>query len=114
MGFALFEILMVITTLEPPSKDGKAIWLFVWGVFTTLMFMGTLNANRAVQFVFASLALLFYLLCMGVYIHKVQLLAGYVGIVCGSSALYLGWAEVMNELAGRELCPIYPVVEKWF
>jgi len=114
MGFALFEILMVVTTLDPPSKDGKAVWLFVWGVFTTLMFMGTLNANRAVQFVFASLALLFYLLCLGVYIHKVHILAGYVGIVCGSSALYLGWAEVMNELAGRELCPIYPVVEKWF
>jgi len=114
MGFALFEILMVITELEPPSKDGKAVWLCVWGLFTLLNFIGTLNANRVVQFVFASLTTLFFLLAAGVDNHDIHVLAGYVGIVCGSSALYLGWAEVMNELAGRELCYIGPVKNKVF
>jgi len=114
MGFALFEILMVITELEPPSKDGKAVWLCVWGLFTLLNFIGTLNANRVVQFVFASLTVLFFLLAAGVDNHDIHVLAGYVGIVCGSSALYLGWAEVMNELAGRELCYIGPVKNKVF
>uniref|UniRef100_A0A6U9LTQ1 Acetate uptake transporter n=1 Tax=Oxyrrhis marina TaxID=2969 RepID=A0A6U9LTQ1_OXYMA len=96
MGFALFEILMVISPLNPPAKDGKAVWLAVWGVFTLLNFIGTLNANRVVQFVFASLTTLFFMLAIGVHSHGMHVAAGYVGIICGSSAMYLGWAEVMN------------------
>jgi len=114
MGFALFEILMVVTDLPVPAKDGKVVWLCVWGIFTSLMFIGTLNANRVVQFVFASLALLFFLLAIGVHNEDVHIVAGYVGIVCGASAMYLGWAEVMNELAGRELCYVGPVKNKVF
>jgi succinate-acetate transporter protein len=36
-------------------------------------------------------------------------LAGWEGIVCGASAIYLAMAEVVNEKLGRIVLPICPV-----
>lgn len=41
------------------------IYLAMWGIFTAFMFIGTLKANRALQFVFANLTVLFALLAFG-------------------------------------------------
>ncbi|KGT88425.1 hypothetical protein NG99_21975 [Erwinia typographi] len=83
------------------------IWLALWGVFTLFMFFGTLRANRALQFVFASLTVLFALLAFGNLTGRagVLTLAGYEGILCGASAIYLAMAEVINEQLGRTVLP---------
>lgn len=90
-------------------KAEMAGYLFMWGLFTLWMFISTLKTNRVLQFVFASLALLFFLLALGVYNETVHMIAGYEGIVCGFSAIYLAMAEVANEAYGREIFPIFPV-----
>lgn len=83
-------------------------YLALWGVFTLFMFFGTLRGNRALQFVFASLTVLFALLAYGNITanHAVLRFAGYEGIVCGASAIYLAMAEVINEQLGRTVLPI--------
>lgn len=90
-------------------KAEMAGYLAMWGLFTAWMFISTLKANRALQLVFASLALLFFLLAIGQYNPTVYTIAGYEGIVCGFSAIYLAMAEVTNETYGREVLPIWPV-----
>lgn len=84
------------------------VWLALWGIFTLFMFFGTLQANRALQFVFASLTLLFALLAVGNITgsESILKLAGYEGIICGASAIYLAMAEVINEQLGRKALPI--------
>lgn len=84
------------------------IYLAVWGIFTIFMFFGTLQATRMLQFVFASLAVLFILLAIGNIVGNdtVIHLAGWVGIICGASAIYLAMGEVINEQAGRRVLPI--------
>ena len=37
----------------------------MWGIFTAVMFLGTLKLSRAAQFVFGSLTVLFFLLAIG-------------------------------------------------
>jgi len=37
----------------------------MWGIFTGLLFIGTLKINKALQFVFASLTLLFFFTGIG-------------------------------------------------
>jgi succinate-acetate transporter protein len=95
------------------ASDGMAMasYLFLWGVFTALMFIGTLKLNRALQFVFGSLALLFFLLAAGDITGSATLkkIAGYEGIVCGFSAIYTGLAQVLNEVHGKILAPLGPV-----
>ncbi len=91
-----------------PIEVAMAAYFFLWGLFTFVMFFGTLKANRALQFVFLSLAILFFLLTIrDLTDHTIiATLAGYEGIICGLSAIYTALAEVLNEVHGRTLLPI--------
>jgi hypothetical protein len=104
------------------SQEAFAAYFFMWGLFTFAMFFGTLKANRALQVVFMSLAILFFLLAV-----KSALLAytsltttnlelftriiGVEGMICGFSAIYLALAEVLNEVHGKTVLPIGQVAK---
>lgn len=45
--------------VEAPDAASLAAYLFMWGVFTAVMFVGTLKISRGLQVVFATLAVLF-------------------------------------------------------
>lgn len=104
-----------ITALNPsigaPGSASMAAYFFMWGLFTFVMFFGTLKANRAIQFVFMSLAILFFLLTAKELTGNSTLatIAGYEGIICGLSAVYLGLAQVLNEAHGKAFLPIGPM-----
>ena len=93
------------------STDAMIAYLSVWGVFTFLLFFGTLKLNRALQFVFASLTILFFLLVAGDVTGNPTLktFTGYEGIICGAAAIYTGIATLLNEMYGRVVLPIWPV-----
>ena len=93
---------------DAPETSAMAAYLFMWGLFTAVMFIGTLKLNRALQFVFASLAVLFFLLALGDCIGSITIkrIAGYEGIICGLSAIYTALAQLLNELYGRTVAPI--------
>lgn len=90
------------------DKAFLGIFLALWGIFTAFMFIGTLKANKALQFVFGSLTILFALLAIGNICenHTIINIAGFEGIICGASAIYLAMAEVLNEQYGRTILPI--------
>lgn len=85
-----------------------AWYLVMWGMFTAFMFVGTLRGNRVLQFIFGSLTVLFFLLAIRDFTGNelIGRIAGYEGIVCGLSAIYLAMAEVINEQYGRTVLPI--------
>ncbi|HMD60179.1 MAG TPA: acetate uptake transporter [Opitutaceae bacterium] len=115
MFWLAFATLVVLPKLVPsiPAPSGGAIiaFLAIWGLFTAVMFFGTLRLNRALQVVFGTLTVLFFLLAAGDYLESAGLkrFAGYEGIVCGLSAMYTGLALVLNEVVGRTVLPIGPV-----
>jgi len=104
--------LIVIPTLIPgvtgPGDTAMGCYLFMWGLFTGLMFISTLKKPKALQFVFGSLTILFWLLALGHFLQNpdITIVAGYEGIICGLSAIYLAMAEVMNETYGKTILPI--------
>jgi uncharacterized protein len=93
---------------EAPSKGAMAAYLFMWGLFTCVMFVGTLKLNRALQFVFGSLTILFWLLALADVTDTVAItrVAGVEGIICGLSAIYTGLAQVLNEVYGKTVLPL--------
>jgi hypothetical protein len=93
---------------DATSKDAMAAYLLMWGLFTAVMFIGTLRANRALQFVFGSLTILFILLALGEATGNgtVTMIAGYEGLLCGFSAIYAGLAQVLNEMYKRTVAPL--------
>jgi succinate-acetate transporter protein len=90
-----------------------ATYFFMWGMFTLVMFFGTLKSNRGLQFVFMSLVVLFFMLAAVRLTGNVTLLkiTGCEGIICGASAVYTGLAEVLNEAHGRTVVPLGNVNE---
>jgi hypothetical protein len=94
--------------LQSADSTAMAAYFFMWGLFSILMFFGTLKTNLALQFVFISVAVLFFLLTAQELTASADLgtIAGYEGIICGLSAFYLALAEVLNEIHGKKLLPI--------
>ena len=83
-------------------------YLTLWAVFTGFMFIGTLKHNRATQVVFASLTVLFVMLAVGDFMgsHSIKVMAGYVGIFCGASAVYNSVAQIVNNEFGKAILPL--------
>ncbi len=98
-----------VDSLTVGNDAGFMGWyLFLWGLFTVVMFLGTLRKNRALRVVFASLAILFFLLAAGEWSgsETVTRIAGFEGILCGASAVYLAAAELLNETYRRTVLPV--------
>lgn len=111
--FWLSLVFIIISTVERPAvtpdNTAWAAYLFIWGLFTLMMFFGTLKTNRALQTIFLSLAILFFLLTAAHFIPQLQLIAGIEGVFCGFSAFYLSIAEILNEAHKHVILPIGPI-----
>ncbi|MDI6725242.1 MAG: acetate uptake transporter [Methanobacterium sp.] len=97
---------MNLATAADPISLGA--YLFMWGLFTLVMFFGTLKLTRGLQVIFLSLAILFFLLSLGEFTGNglITVIAGYEGIFTGASAIYVGLAEVINEVYDRNVLPV--------
>ncbi len=93
---------------EAPPVAFMGWYLFMWGLFTFMMWIGTFGKNRALQFIFLSLWILFLLLAIRDWTGSkiIGTIAGFEGIICGLSAIYLAMAEVINETQGKTILPI--------
>ncbi len=109
-SLVLLLVLPKFTGFSAPSAPSMEAYFIMWGLFTFAMFFGTLKANKALQFVFLSLAILFFMLAIGEFLGNKTFttITGVEGIICGSSAVYLGIAEVLNEAHKKTVLPIYP------
>lgn len=94
--------------VEATSNNAMICYLSMWGIFTLMMFVGTLKMSRALQFVFGSLTILFFMLAIGDATgnETFKHLTGYEGIICGAAAIYTGMAQVLNEVYGRTVMPL--------
>jgi succinate-acetate transporter protein len=86
--------------MEAPTNISMGFYLLMWGIFTGLMFIGTLKINIYLQIVFALLAILFLLLAISDFTMNsgIKFIAGLEGIVCGASAVYTALHQVLCEL----------------
>jgi succinate-acetate transporter protein len=92
----------------PAENTAMVAYLIMWGIFTGVMFIGTLKLNKSLQFVFASLTVLFFLLAIGDATGSttIKTIAGFEGVICGLSAIYTALAQVLNEVYGRTVLKI--------
>ena len=91
-----------------PDAASISLFYFIWGLFTVGIFIGTLKLSRYLQFFFLTLAILFFLLTASVLTGNltITLIAGIEGIICGASGVYIGLAEVLNDLYDSKVLPV--------
>jgi uncharacterized protein len=107
-SFAVLLMLPKLGLAAAPDEASLVAYLFMWGLFTAAMFIATLKLSRGLQAIFATLAILFFLLALGDYTGNttITIIAGYEGILTGLIATYVGLAEVINETYGRKALPV--------
>ncbi len=117
-SYGFFWLTLVALLLGPAAgigaatSDGLMGWyFFFWGLFTLAMFIGTLRINRSLQVVFGTLVILFWLLAIRDWTGStvVGKIAGWEGIVCGLSAIYGAFAQILNEVYGKVILSLGPV-----
>jgi succinate-acetate transporter protein len=72
VSYGCFWISLVVLMWIPalglgaaPSETSMGFYFFIWGAFSTMLFVGTLKRHPYAEiFVFASAAILFYLLAI--------------------------------------------------
>ena len=113
-AYGLFWWSLILILVNPfagiaaAEGAGMGFFLLLWAIFTAFMFIGTLKHDRASQLVFGSLAVLFVLLSIGDFsgVAAVKTAAGWVGILCGSFAVYSCLAQVVNNEYGKKVLPL--------
>jgi succinate-acetate transporter protein len=120
-SYGLFWLTLVGIVMLPKSPDYTglatesfpfAAYLFMWGLFTLVMFIGTLKGAKALSVVFLALAILFFLLAAGNQLGAagagagILRIAGYEGIFTGLAAIYTGLGQVLNEAYGKKIVPL--------
>lgn len=94
--------------MDAPGAQAMGFYLLLWGIFTTVMFVGTFKHNTISKIVFGSLALLFFLLALADFtgVEVIKTIAGIEGILCGLSAVYSASAQIINNEFGRKILPM--------
>ncbi len=109
-SFGFFWISLVFIIMKGGADPAFLGWyLFMWGLLAFWLWFGTFGKHRAIQVVFASVTILFWLLAIDHWFTMPSFfvrIAGFEGILCGLSAVYLAAAEVLNEDKGRTVLPI--------
>jgi hypothetical protein len=109
ISFTLLVILPKAGFAPATSADGLAWYMFIWGIFTTGMFVATLKkASWGLVILFFTVVLLFMLLASHFWTLSENLLkaAGIEGAICGLIAVYLAIAELLNETYGKTVLPV--------
>ncbi len=90
------------------SSTGMGWYLLMWGVFTYFNYLAIKEGPFIGKMIFGTLVVLFLLLAIANFAesHFFHVLAGYVGIVCGGSALYEAFALNINEKRGKMVFPL--------
>ena len=108
-SYAALLILPVLGLADGTGGPGAmAAYLALWGLFTVILFIGSLKMSRALQFVLGTLAIVFFLESAGVATGSsiFTLLAGYVGIISGLASIYTALAPVLNDIYGKTVAPL--------
>jgi succinate-acetate transporter protein len=114
-SYGLFWLSLVALILLPewgvaeePSDRALGWYLFSWGVFTAIMFVGSLRTTTALQAVFLALTTLFVLLAIRDWTGSETIgeIAGWEGILTGLLAVYTATAQIWNDVYGRTMLPL--------
>ena len=97
--------------------SGLGLYLWMWGIFTTYMFIASLRTTGAVALVFALLAATFIVLGIGNSalagghdaINSTIKIGGWLGIATAIAAWYASFAAVINSTFGRVMLPVVPL-----
>jgi len=98
-GYGFFWLSLLALFIYPRLGQGHAFhpsmlasYLIMWGLFTAILFLGTLRLSRTLRLAFVLLTVYQLSMAAGLAMNvgSIQLLAGYLGAACGLLFVVLG------------------------
>ena len=81
------------------DHTAMGFYLFIWGLFSLCMFAATIlkRAPWALVWIFFTVVVLFWLLAARHWANSevLEVIAGVEGVICGLSAIYLAFAQIL-------------------
>lgn len=111
-SYGLFWMAFVLIVLNPFGEANTAtaggMFFLLWGILTLFLFIGTLRSDTSLKVIFGTLALLFFIIAAGDFTGSeiIPIISGALGVICGGSAMYRAFGEVINEQYQREVLPL--------
>lgn len=108
ISFAAILMMPTLGLATAPSALDLAAFLFVWGILIVGLFICSLKMHRILQITLAAVVLLVVLLVTANLTgsHLIHSLAGFMGIIAGALALFMGIGAVINEIYGSRVVPV--------
>lgn len=93
---------------EASNTTAMGWYLFIWGLFSFGLWLGTLAHAKIMAVLFGTVVVLFWLLAAANWTgsHIIHTIAGYEGILCGGLALYIAMATFVNHEHGKKILPM--------
>lgn len=105
IGLSIIWILNFLKVYETSHKE-LGLYMLVWTLYTTIMFIASLRVHKAMAITFGLLLIGFILLVLGLLRNPVFIkVAGYELIFCALMAWYMMAAIIINDLAGKTILP---------
>jgi hypothetical protein len=115
-----FYFLVTVGLKGVPVRELDSViglYLWTWGIFTTLMFFASLRTTGAIALVFLLLAITFIFLGIGnsalaggtATINGTVKLGGWLGLATAVAAWYTAIAAVLESTYGRVVLPVFPL-----
>ncbi len=95
------------------ATNDVATYLLGWTIFTAIMTLGAIRVNGALGLLFTLLTLTFLALALqdyailGTTSKTLGQAGGYLGVLTALNAFYIAAADILNELAGRTILPVF-------
>ncbi|MFW6104532.1 MAG: acetate uptake transporter [Candidatus Bipolaricaulota bacterium] len=106
IGLASFFFMDWAGIIADTPKEGIAIALIAWGIFTFYATIASLREPTAITWIFITLTILFFLLAWGEFNPTVQKIAGYEGLVVAGIAWYSSAGVLINSMFGKTVLPL--------
>ncbi|RZT95972.1 hypothetical protein EV201_0601 [Ancylomarina subtilis] len=114
-SYGIFWLTLVFLMMLPkmglgtaPTTTAMGYYLTVWGILSLGFFVATLKLGKVIAILFGTVVLLFALLAIANFTgsHMIHTIAGIEGVICGSIAVYMAIAELLEAVYGRQLLPL--------
>lgn len=105
MSLSLWGILVAARVFEP-TVHGFQMMLALWGIYTFILMVPTLELNFALTSLFFTLSVLFFMLAGGVVTPVWSKIGGWWGLVVAGIAFYIAAADIINEEFGMTVLPL--------
>jgi hypothetical protein len=108
VSFAGVLTLPVLGLAKAPQPVDLAAFLSVWGIIALGLLICTLKMHRSLQVTVLAVFLLVVLLVAAELTGSdlIKMCGGIMGIIAGGLALYIGMAQVINEVHNRKIIPV--------